>query len=108
MCQLLRDRDWLALAIDDFTFSGTDAGGTPTATPGATPSPTAIPTATPLPASPTTGAIIGEYRLSGPSGPGDEFIEIYNQDNTSLDLTVRSVVQLTITTPSSNASSKTS
>ena len=51
-------------------------------TPGVHVSPTGIPTETPLgPAVATATAgqlVISEFRLRGPSGPNDEFIEIYN------------------------------
>jgi Lamin Tail Domain len=35
----------------------------------------------------TTGALISEFRLSGPNGALDEFVEIYNNTDAALDLT---------------------
>jgi hypothetical protein len=58
---------------------------TSTSTPSSTPTgPTATPTNTPTP--PANDVIISEFRLRGPNGANDEFVELYN--NTDRDLTV--------------------
>jgi hypothetical protein len=83
-------------------FSGdTETGGpcgapTPTPTPTPTPSPTPTPTPSPSPSptpsptpTPTPGGttlIISEYRLRGPNGANDEFVEIYNNSNSALNV----------------------
>jgi hypothetical protein len=53
----------------------------------ATEEPTPAPTPTPLPAcTPPAGLIISEFRLRGPAGANDEFVEFYN--NTDAAITV--------------------
>jgi hypothetical protein len=45
------------------------------------PTPKATPLPSPLPQPATGGVIINEYRLRGPKGANDEFIELYNSNN---------------------------
>jgi len=59
---------------------------TPTATPTPTPSPSPTPSPTPTPTPGGTTLIISEYRLRGPNGANDEFVEIYNNSNTGLNV----------------------
>jgi hypothetical protein len=54
----------------------------PTATP--TPFPTPSPSPTPTPGG--TTLIISEYRLRGPNGANDEFVEIYNNSDIALNV----------------------
>lgn len=82
------------LAIDDFSFSiagGATATPTPTATATATPTATPIPTPTPPPTGPTSGALISEYRWSGPNGALDEFVELVNISGAPLNVSNWSV-----------------
>jgi hypothetical protein len=55
----------------------------PTAPP-PTPSPTPSPTPTPAPGG--TSLIISEYRLRGPNGANDEFVEIYNNSDVGVNV----------------------
>jgi hypothetical protein len=66
---------------DVFLISG-NTEGAPASCP--TPTPTPAPTATPTP-SPTPGSalLISEFRLRGPGGANDEFVEIYNNSDTA-------------------------
>ncbi|HYE65060.1 MAG TPA: lamin tail domain-containing protein, partial [Pyrinomonadaceae bacterium] len=60
---------------------------TPTPTPTPSPSPTPTPQPSPTPFVIKSGdIIIDEFRLSGPKGPNDEFVELYN--NTDVNITV--------------------
>ncbi|HEU4769150.1 MAG TPA: lamin tail domain-containing protein, partial [Pyrinomonadaceae bacterium] len=54
--------------------SGTCAAPTPTPTPAATPAPG------------NTSLIISEFRLRGPNGSNDEYIEIYNNSNSAVNV----------------------
>jgi hypothetical protein len=56
----------------------------PTPTPSPSPGPTASPTPTPTPGG--TSLIISEYRLRGPNGANDEFVEIYNNSNSPVNV----------------------
>jgi subtilisin-like proprotein convertase family protein len=62
---------------------------TATATPTATinPTPTPTPGATPTP-TPSTGTpvLISEFRTRGPAGGSDEFVELYNNSNSAVDI----------------------
>ena len=61
------------------------AGGRLVATEEPSPTPTPVPTPTPLPAcTPPTGLIISEFRLRGPAGPKDEFVEFYNSSGATI------------------------
>src|SRR5262249_16842805 len=85
-------------SIQVFMFSGdTETGGacggptpTPTPTPSVSPTPTPSPSPTPSPTpTPTPGGtslIISEYRLRGPNGANDEFVEIYNNSNSAVNV----------------------
>lgn len=62
------------------------AGGRLVATEEPTPTSTPVPTPTPVSAcTPPTGVIISEFRLRGPDGQDDEFVELFN---TSISLAV--------------------
>jgi hypothetical protein len=51
----------------------------------ATEEPTPVPTPTPTPAcTPPTTLIISEFRLRGPAGPKDEFVEFYNNSDAAI------------------------
>jgi hypothetical protein len=67
---------------------GTCGAPTPTPTPTPTPSPTVSPTPVPTPSpTPTPGGtslIISEFRLRGPNGANDEFVEIYNNTDNAI------------------------
>ena len=80
-----------------FEFSGNTEGGpcseptpspspTPTVSPSPDPSPTATPSPSPTPTPGGTTLIISEYRLRGPNGANDEFVEIYNNSNTAVNV----------------------
>jgi hypothetical protein len=70
-----------------FLISGDTEGGTGTcAAPTPTPTPTPTPSPSPTPTPGGTGLIISEFRLRGPNGANDEFVEIYN--NTNFDINV--------------------
>jgi hypothetical protein len=56
----------------------------PTPSPSPIPSPTASPTPTPTPGG--TTLIISEFRLRGPNGANDEFVEIYNNANSPVNV----------------------
>jgi hypothetical protein len=78
---------------DVFLISGNTEGGTgtcaaptPTPTPTPTPSPEPTPTASPTPAPGGTTLIISEFRLRGPNGANDEFVEIYNNSEDDLQV----------------------
>ena len=58
---------------------------TPTPLPTATPTPTPTPAATPTP-TPTPPIVISEFRTRGPGGASDEFIELYNNSDSALDV----------------------
>ena len=66
---------------------------TPTPTPTPAPTPTVTPTPTPLP-SPTPSpspteippVVISEFRTRGPNGASDEFVEIYNNSDSTIDV----------------------
>jgi hypothetical protein len=66
---------------DVFLISGDTEGGSGTC---AAPTPTPTPVATPVPGG--TSLIISEFRLRGPSGASDEFIEIYNNSNDAVNV----------------------
>jgi hypothetical protein len=66
---------------DVFLISGDTEGGSGTC---AAPTPTPTPTPTPIPGG--TSLIISEFRLRGPNGANDEFIEIYNNSNNALSV----------------------
>jgi hypothetical protein len=66
---------------DVFLVSGSTEGGSGTC---AAPTPTPTPTPTPVPGG--TSLIISEFRLRGPNGANDEFIEIYNNSNGALSV----------------------
>lgn len=66
---------------DVFLVSGSTEGGSGTC---AAPTPTPTPTPTPVPGG--TSLIISEYRLRGPNGANDEFIEIYNRGNSAISV----------------------
>ncbi len=66
---------------DVFLVSGDTEGDSGTC---AAPTPTPTPAATPVPGG--TTLIISEFRLRGPSGANDEFIEIYNNSNSALSV----------------------
>lgn len=66
---------------DVFLVSGSTEGGAGTC---AEPTPTPTPTPTPVPGG--TSLIISEFRLRGPNGANDEFIEIYNNSNNALSV----------------------
>lgn len=61
---------------DVFLVSGSTEGGSGTCV---APTPTPTPVATPIPGG--TSLIISEFRLRGPNGSNDEYIEIYNNSN---------------------------
>lgn len=61
---------------DVFLVSGSTEGGSGTCV---APTPTPTPVATPTPGG--TSLIISEFRLRGPNGSNDEYIEIYNNSN---------------------------
>ena len=66
---------------DVFLVSGDTEGGSGTC---AAPTPTPTPAATPVPGG--TSLIISEFRLRGPSGSNDEFVEIYNNSNDAVNV----------------------
>ncbi len=66
---------------DVFLVSGSTEGGSGTC---AAPTPTPTPAATPVPGG--TTLIISEYRLRGPNGLNDEFIEIYNNGKSAINV----------------------
>ena len=66
---------------DVFLISGDTEGGSGTC---AAPTPTPTPAATPVPGG--TSLIISEFRLRGPNGTNDEFIEIYNNSNNAISV----------------------
>ena len=66
---------------DVFLISGDTEGGSGTC---AAPTPTPTPVATPSPGG--TSLIISEFRLRGPNGANDEFIEIYNKGNQAVNV----------------------
>ncbi|HEX6284234.1 MAG TPA: hypothetical protein VFZ71_05140 [Pyrinomonadaceae bacterium] len=66
---------------DVFLVSGDTEGGSGTC---AAPTPTPTPAATPVPGG--TSLIISEFRLRGPNGANDEFIEIYNNSNNAISV----------------------
>jgi len=66
---------------DVFLISGDTEGGSGTC---AAPTPTPTPAATPVPGG--TSLIISEFRLRGPNGANDEFIEIYNNSNNAVNV----------------------
>ena len=66
---------------DVFLISGDTEGGSGTC---AAPTPTPTPAATPVPGG--TSLIISEFRLRGPNGSTDEFIEIYNNSNNAINV----------------------
>lgn len=66
---------------DVFLLSGSTEGGSGTC---AAPTPTPTPAATPIPGG--TTLIISEFRLRGPSGVNDEFVEIYNNGKSALNV----------------------
>ena len=66
---------------DVFLVSGDTEGGSGTC---AAPTPTPTPTPTPVPGG--TSLIISEFRLRGPNGANDEFIEIYNNSNNAISV----------------------
>ncbi len=66
---------------DVFLVSGSTEGGSGTC---AAPTPTPTPTPTPVPGG--TSLIISEFRLRGPNGANDEFVEIYNNSNNAVNV----------------------
>ena len=66
---------------DVFLVSGSTEGGSGTC---AAPTPTPTPVATPTPGN--TSLIISEFRLRGPNGSNDEYIEIYNNSNSAVNV----------------------
>ena len=66
---------------DVFLVSGSTEGGSGTC---AAPTPTPTPVATPTPGG--TTLIISEFRLRGPNGATDEFIEIYNNGKSAVNV----------------------
>lgn len=66
---------------DVFLVSGSTEGGSGTC---AAPTPTPTPTPTPVPGG--TSLIISEFRLRGPNGANDEFIEIHNNSNNAVNV----------------------
>jgi hypothetical protein len=66
---------------DVFLVSGSTEGGSGTCV---APTPTPTPAATPVPGG--TTLIISEFRLRGPNGSNDEFIEIYNNGKSALSV----------------------
>ena len=66
---------------DVFLVSGDTEGGSGTC---AAPTPTPTPAATPVPGG--TSLIISEFRLRGPNGANDEFVEIYNNSNNAVNV----------------------
>jgi len=58
----------------------------PTPDPSPSPSPTPVPSPTPTPTPGGTTLIISEFRLRGPNGANDEFVEIYNSGNTGINV----------------------
>lgn len=59
---------------------------TPTPLPTPTPTPTPTPLPTPVPSPPVPKVVISEFRTRGPNGAGDEFIELYNNSDVSVDI----------------------
>ena len=66
---------------DVFLVSGDTEGGSGTC---AAPTPTPTPAATPVPGG--TSLIISEFRVRGPNGANDEFVEIYNNSNNAVNV----------------------
>lgn len=66
---------------DVFLISGDTEGGSGTC---AAPTPTPTPAATPVPGG--TSLIISEFRVRGPNGTNDEFVEIYNNSNNAVNV----------------------
>ncbi|HEU4511347.1 MAG TPA: hypothetical protein VFR78_24170 [Pyrinomonadaceae bacterium] len=66
---------------DVFLVSGSTEGGSGTC---AAPTPTPTPTPTPVPGG--TSLIISEFRLRGPNGANDEFVEIYNRSHSAISV----------------------
>ena len=66
---------------DVFLVSGDTEGGSGTC---AAPTPTPTPAATPVPGG--TSLIISEFRVRGPNGTNDEFVEIYNNSNNAVNV----------------------
>lgn len=58
----------------------------PTPLPSPTASPTPVPSPSPTPAPGGTSLIISEFRLRGPNGANDEFVEIYNNSDTAINV----------------------
>jgi hypothetical protein len=65
---------------------GTCGAPTPTPTPTPTPSPSPTPSPTPTPTPGGATLIISEFRLRGPNGANDEFVEIYNNTDNALNV----------------------
>lgn len=78
----------LALVAESLPSGGSDvfliSGNTEGNPPCAAPTPTPTPTPTPVPGG--SSLIISEYRLRGPNGANDEFIEIYNNSNIGVNV----------------------
>ena len=70
--------------------AGSCGSPTPTPTPDASPSPSPVPSPTssptPFPSPGGTTLIISEFRLRGPNGANDEFVEIYNNSDTGVNV----------------------
>ena len=66
---------------DVFLITGDTEGGS-----GSCAAPTPTPTPTPMPTPGGTSLIISEFRLRGPNGANDEFIEIYNNSNNAVNV----------------------
>jgi len=60
---------------------------TPSPSPGSSPTPSPTPSASPSPSpSPGLFVLISEFRTRGPNGASDEFIELYNGTDASVDI----------------------
>ncbi len=70
-----------------FLISGnTEGGASGCAAPTPTPTPTPTPSPSPTPTPGGTSLIISEYRLRGPNGANDEFVEIYNNSDDGVNV----------------------
>jgi hypothetical protein len=58
----------------------------PTPVPSPTASPTPVPSPTPTPTPGGTSLIISEFRLRGPNGANDEFVELYNNSDNAINV----------------------
>jgi len=67
------------------TVSTPTPSPTPTPTPSPSPSPSPVPTPTPNPI-PNVQIVISEFRTRGPNGANDEFVELYNNSDATIDI----------------------